>query len=405
MSALHIALLGYGTVGKGVYKTIQTHQEKLKRIFRKEVKVVAILVKNIEKHHAPDPNVLLTNDFKKIVTLEKLDVVIDALVGKDPSFNYLQQAINRGCHVITANKEMFAYHGTQLKQLAKGQGVTLGFEATVAGGIPIIQTLRQLLNVNNIQKVQGILNGTSNFILTKMREDGCPFETALKLAQEKGYAEADPTNDVEGYDAFYKAVILSELVFGETPNWEESIRKGIKSITPEQIELFSSLGYRFKHIASMEKTAKGVICTVKPVLVNETHPFYQIEGVQNAVSIDGDIVGNISLQGPGAGMLPTASAIIEDLVYINKHSFSPIFLDEQNGLSVKLFKTYWALGGGVAVEHLPSHIQIIDRLHPNVLIVEASKEEIYDIQLPNIYFYQVLGKVSTEEALVINESI
>ncbi|MGE8078981.1 homoserine dehydrogenase [Peribacillus loiseleuriae] len=400
MSALHIALLGYGTVGKGVYKTIQTHQEKLKSIFGKDVKVVAILVKNIEKHHAPDPNVLLTDDFKKIVTLEKLDVVIDAIVGQDPSFTYLQQAMNRGCHVITANKEMFAYHGTQLKQVAKERGVTLGFEATVAGGIPIIQTLRQLLNVNNIQKVQGILNGTSNFILTKMREDGCPFETALKLAQEKGYAEADPTNDVEGYDAFYKAVILSELAFGEIPNWEESIRQGINSITPEQIALFSAFGYRFKHVASMEKTAKGIICSVKPVLVNETHPFYQIEGVQNAVSIDGDIVGNISLQGPGAGMLPTASAIIEDLVYINKHSFSPIFLDEQNGLSVKVSKTYWAIGGDVAVENIPAHIQIIDRPNPNILIVEASWEELCNIQLPNIYFYQLLGKVLTEKTLV-----
>ncbi len=248
------------------------------------------------------------------------------------------QAMNRGCHVITANKEMFAYHGTQLKQLAKEQGVTLGFEATVAGGIPIIQTLRQLLNVNNIQKIQGILNGTQFYFNKDEREDGCPFETALKLAQEKGYAEADPTNDVEGYDAFYKAVILGELVFGEIPNWEESIRKGIKSITAEQVELFSSWGYRFKHIASIEKTAKGVICTVKPVLVNKTHPFYQIEGVQNAVSIDGDIVGNISLQGPGAGMLPTASAIIEDLVYINKHSFSPIFLDETKWIKCEVIQ-------------------------------------------------------------------
>ncbi|WP_028392634.1 homoserine dehydrogenase [Bacillus cihuensis] len=400
MSALHIALLGYGTVGKGVYKTIQTHQEKLKNIFRKDVKVVAILVKNIEKHHAPDPDILLTDDFNKIVKLEKLDVVIDAIFGKDPSFTYLQQVMNRGCHVITANKEMFAYHGTQLKQLAKEQGVTLGFEATVAGGIPIIQTLRQLLHVNTIQKVQGILNGTSNFILTKMREELYPFETALKLAQEKGYAEADPTNDVEGYDAFYKAVILSELAFGEIPNWEESIRQGIQSITPEQIELFSAFGYRFKHVASMEKTAKGILCTVKPVLVNETHPFYQIEGVQNAVSIDGDIVGNISLQGPGAGMFPTASAIIEDLVYINKHSFSPIFLDEQNELSVKAFKTYWAIGGDVAVENIPSHIPIINRLNPNILIVEASWEEISSIQLPNIYLYQVLGRVLPEKTLV-----
>lgn len=400
MSALHIALLGYGTVGKGVYKTIQTHQEKLNSILGKDVKVVAILVKDIEKHLAPDSDVLLTDEFKEIISLDKLDVVIDAIVGKEPSFSYLQQAINKGCHVITANKEMFAYHGAELKQLAKEQGVTLGFEATVAGGIPIIQTLRQLLNINNIQKVQGILNGTSNFILTKMREDGCSFETALKIAQEKGYAEADPTNDIEGYDAFYKAVILSELAFGEKPDWERSIQQGIQSITPEQIKLFTSLGYRFKHIASIEKNKKAI--TVKPVLVNETHPFYQIEGVQNAVSIDGDIVGNISLQGPGAGMFPTASAIIEDLVYINKDSFSPTFLDEQTGLDLKQPSTYWAIGGDAVVESLPSHINVIDRLHPNVLLVEASEEEIYHIQSPDIYFYQVLGEVLIKEEALVN---
>jgi homoserine dehydrogenase len=270
----------------------------------------------------------------------------------------------------------------------------------VAGGIPVIQTLQQLLHVNNITKVQGILNGTSNFILTEMRENGCSFESALKVAQEKGYAEANPTNDVEGYDALYKAVILSELVFGEIPNWEKSIQEGIKSITPEQIELFSSLGYRFKHVASIEKKANEIICTVKPVLVNESHPFYSVEGVQNAVSIDGDIVGNISLQGPGAGMLPTASAIIEDLVYINKPSFSPNMLSEQNGLCEQIDKCYWVIGGEVAVESLPSDIQIVDIPHPSVLIVEASEETMDNSALPNIYCYQLLGKAVPEKVLV-----
>ncbi|WNS75145.1 homoserine dehydrogenase [Bacillus sp. DTU_2020_1000418_1_SI_GHA_SEK_038] len=400
MSAIHIALLGYGTVGKGVYQTVKSHQKKLQALFGKEVKIVGILVKNINKHTNPDEDVLLTDDFEKIITLEQLDVVIDAIVGKEPCFSYLQQAIKRGCHVITANKEMFAHHGGQLKHLASEYGVSLGFEATVAGGIPVIQTLKQLLNVNNIEKVQGILNGTSNFILTKMREENLPFASALKLAQEKGYAEADPTNDVDGYDAFYKAVILSELAFGEAPNWDESIREGIRGITPEQIEVFSSLGFRFKHVASIERTASGILCTVKPVLVNEQHPFYHVEGVQNAVSINGDIVGNISLQGPGAGMLPTASAMIEDLAHIHTKSVTRPYTEQNLEGNEASTLSFWAIGGDVNATTLPTPIQVIERIHPNVLIVRAPEETMYAIHLPNVHVYQILGEVAFREVVL-----
>lgn len=366
------------------------------------MKITAILVKNLEKHQAPDSEVILTDDFEKIITLKKLDVVIDAIVGKEPGYSYLQQAINRGCHVITANKEMFAHHGSHLKQLAKERDVTLGFEATVAGGIPVIQTLKQLLNVNKVDKVQGILNGTSNFILTKMREENLSFDLALRLAQENGFAEADPTNDIEGYDAFYKAVILSELVFGEAPNWEEAIREGITSITSEQIEIFSSLGFRFKHVASIETTAKGIQCTVKPVLVNEKHPFFQVEGVQNAVSIDGDIVGNISLQGPGAGMFPTASAIIEDLIHIDKKSISRTYSDHDKDKRYPSDLTFWAIGGDVNASDLPTPIQVIERIHPNVLLVRAPKETVYAIHFPNVCYFQILGDIAHKEVLVHN---
>lgn len=394
MSAIHIALLGYGTVGKGVYRTIQSHQEKLQALFGKEVKVVGILVKNLEKHQQPDPDVLLTDDFEKIITLEKLDVVIDAIVGKMPCFTYLTQAIIRGCHVITANKEMFAHYGKNLKQLAVAHGVSLSFEATVAGGIPVIQTLTQLLNVNNIEKIQGILNGTSNFILTKMREENVSFSEALKLAQKKGYAEADPTNDVEGYDAFYKAVILSEVAFGLTPDWDQSIREGIRGITIEQIEVFSSLGFRFKHVASIERSANGIRCSVKPVLVSELHPFYHVEGVQNAVSIDGDIVGNISLQGPGAGMFPTASAIIEDFVHINRDCIPATYPEQKIVENETSSVSYWAIGGEVNASVLPTPIEVIERIHPNVLIVRAPEETLYAVHLPNVQVYQIVGDIS-----------
>ena len=331
MSAIHIALLGLGTVGKGVLETIETHQGKLQSLLGKPVKISAILVKNLDKHVLEDKSILLTNQFEEIIELDQLDVVIDVIVGKEPGFTYAKRAIERGCHFITANKEMFAHHGKELLELAEKHGVSVGFEATVAGGIPVIQTLRKLLNVNNITKVEGIINGTSNFILTNMRENQLPFEEVLVSAQEKGYAEADPTNDIEGYDAYFKGLVLSNVVFGELPKGEHIVRKGITHITKEQILAATSLGLKYKHVARLEKQGHDIKLFVEPVLVTETHPFYSVEGVQNAVSIDADIVGNITLLGPGAGKLPTASAVVEDLLHLFQEKSPRVF----NGESVK----------------------------------------------------------------------
>lgn len=390
MSAISVALLGYGTVGKGVYETINRHQGRLQAILGKEVKVAAILVKNVDKHDRPDKDVLLTDDFQKIIELSKLDVVIDAIVGKEPGYTYLRQAVTRGCHVITANKEMFAFHGSELKQLAKAHNVSIGFEATVGGGIPIIQTLKQLLNANKVERIEGILNGTSNFILTKMQEDKLSFEAALKIAQEKGYAEADPENDIEGFDAFYKAVVLSELVFGKAPDWEKSARKGITDISFGKINIASSLGLRFKHVASLEREKDAVRCTVKPVLVGESHPLYRVEGVQNAVSIDADIVGNISLQGPGAGMFPTASAIVEDLIHLGTSDFPDVFEDNTAGKNESSLPV-WAVIGEVQGAKLPDGIEVIGEVSSAVLIIRASEDAVDSLADPRLHAYQILG--------------
>ncbi|WP_428910944.1 homoserine dehydrogenase [Niallia sp. Krafla_26] len=315
MSAIHVALLGLGTVGKGVLETIHTHQERLQFALGKPVKVTAVLVRNVNKHTIQDETILLTDQFEDL-QLEKADVVIDAIVGVEPGFTYVRKAIEKGCHVITANKEMFAHHGKELMELARKHHVSIGFEATVGGGIPVIQTLRKLLNINRITKVEGVINGTSNFILTNMREKGLSFEEVLKTAQESGYAEADPTNDVEGFDAYFKALVLSHVVFGEVPKPEHTVRKGISQIKIEDINHATSLGLKYKHIAKLEKQGDVITCNVEPVLISNDHPFYSVEGVQNAVSIDADIVGNITLLGPGAGKLPTASAVIEDFLHL-----------------------------------------------------------------------------------------
>lgn len=316
LSVLKVAILGFGTVGQGIYKTIQTHQEELEANLGRKVEIAAILIRNKHTVRQITKNILVTDDFDEILNLPKLDVVMEAIVGKEPSFTYLTKAIKNGCHVITANKEMFAYHGKELTKLAAEHHVSVGFEATVAGGIPIIQTLRHLLKVNRVHTVQGILNGTSNFILTEMREKQQSFAAALQLAQQKGFAEANPTNDIEGIDAFYKLMILSRIAFGKEPDWEKTELRGINKITGERVKEAEKHGLRFKHIASISQEGDQLIASVKPVLIGKSHPFYNIEGVENAVNVQTDIVGSITLQGPGAGMFPTASAMIEDLVYV-----------------------------------------------------------------------------------------
>ena len=403
MSAIHIALLGLGTVGKGVLETIETHQGKLQSLLGKPVKISAILVKNLDKHVLEDKSILLTDQFEEIIELDQLDVVIDVIVGKEPGFTYAKRAIERGCHFITANKEMFAHHGKELLELAEKHGVSVGFEATVAGGIPVIQTLRKLLNVNNITKVEGIINGTSNFILTNMRENQLPFEEVLVSAQEKGYAEADPTNDIEGYDAYFKGLVLSNVVFGELPKGEHIVRKGITHITKEQILAASSLGLKYKHVARLEKQGHDIKLFVEPVLVTETHPFYSVEGVQNAVSIDADIVGNITLLGPGAGKLPTASAVVEDLLHLFQEKSPRVF----NGESIKQAENeseHWLILNQEAnLTALQPLVQQAESLGDRNIYIKGNREEMNTIQLqyPELTLFPIAGEFQPAKEQVL----
>lgn len=392
--AINIALLGFGTVGKGVYEIIQQHQERLQFFLKQPVKVVAVLVHNPSKHRSIENEVLLTDRFEEILQLPELDIVIDAIVGK-ASYPYLKQSIERGCHVVTANKEMFASFGSELLLLADEYDTSIGFEAAVAGGIPIIQTIRKLLNINKVTKVEGIINGTSNFILTFMREKGESFAGTLKMAQEKGYAEADPTNDIEGFDAYYKALILSQVVFGRTPQEEHVVRKGITFITEKEIKAAESLGLKFKHIAKLENCSNGIQCRVRPVLVSSDHPFYGVEGVQNAVSIDADIVGNISLTGPGAGKFPTASAIIEDLLHLYQEEI-PFYHDSDTVCA----EVEQRMGKWLIINHrierslMPEAFVNVDFLNEQVLYFEAMEQDVnvFEAKYPDIAVYPVEGE-------------
>lgn len=330
MTVIKVALLGFGTVGEGVYSAIHSHQTQLRKLLGKEVEIVAILIRDQTKERKIDANVLVTTNFEDIINIPDLDVIFEAIVGEEPSRSYLLQAIEKGIHVVTANKEMFANHGHELIQRAQQNETKIGFEATTAGGVPIIRTIKQLLQVNRITKIQGILNGTSNFILTEMRERKLSFDKALQLAQKKGYAEADPTNDISGIDAFYKLMILSQLVINQQPNWSEVIIDGIVSITQEQIKQAEKRGQRFKHIAEITFNDHSLVASVQPIIVDSNHPLYSIEGVENAVAIEASLVGKITLQGPGAGKLATASAMIEDFVDIIQHSATKKRLEYQS---------------------------------------------------------------------------
>lgn len=316
LKTIHVALLGLGTVGQGVRQTIQTHQDRLQEVTGCTVQVSAVLIEHPKKHIQLDKDIPITTDIHSILNNPDIDIVFEAIVGIEPAFSYLKQAIRAGKHVITANKEMFAHHGSELKKLAQKHDTVIGYDATTAGGIPIIQTIQQLLQVNHIQKVQGILNGTSNFILTEMREQQTSFAAALKQAQKLGYAEADPTNDIEGYDAFYKLMILSELIYGVTPAWEAVKRIGISHITAEEIEQCQTAGEKIKHIATIWKADGEIHATIEPLHLCHTHPLFAVDGVDNAVHLETDLIGNLTLTGPGAGALPTASAMIEDFCTI-----------------------------------------------------------------------------------------
>lgn len=318
METVKVVLLGFGTVGSGVYDSIlHTHQEKLEKVIGKKVEIVGILVKTEKERQIPK-NIIVTTKIDEILALPKIDYVFEAIVGIEPAYSYIQLFLDRGCHVISANKELLANRGEELSEYALNKGKFLTFEAAVAGGIPLLRTIIQLLQVNGILVLEGILNGTSNYILSKMRNEKLSFGECLQEAQQLGYAEANPESDISGRDAFYKQMILSSLIYHEQPDWEKVERIGIEQVALEDLALGEGHGLRLKLLASLKREDEGIKATVKPTFVSSEHPLYNVEGVDNGIVIKTDLVGTLMLQGPGAGSKATASAMIEDLVQIEQ---------------------------------------------------------------------------------------
>ncbi|QRG65688.1 homoserine dehydrogenase [Brevibacillus choshinensis] len=318
-----VGLLGLGTVGGGVIKTIRSQQEKLSSRLGKRIEIVKALVRDSEKERAVElDRSVLTTDFEEVLKSD-VDIVVEVMGGVEPTYDYVRALIEKGCHVVTANKELLAKRGTELVDLANRHQVHLAYEASVAGGIPILSVLRQFLRTNDINGVRGILNGTTNFILTKMETEQLPYQEVLRQAQELGYAEADPRSDVEGFDAMYKLYILAQLVYGESLPLAEVKRRGIADLTSGQIRIASELGYRIKLIAQAQQAPEGIRLSVEPTMLPTNHPLAQIQDAFNAVQLSGNIVGDLLFTGRGAGELPTASAVVEDLAYLLTQPFTP----------------------------------------------------------------------------------
>ncbi len=316
MKPVNIGILGLGTVGSGTARVLQDNAAEISRRLGREVNISAVCDSSEEKARAVCPAAAFVKDPFELVQRADVDVVVELFGGTGAAKDAVLKAIENGKHIVTANKKLLAEYGNEIFSLAEQKNVMVQFEAAVAGGIPIIKALREGLAANHIQSIAGIINGTSNFILTEMREKGSAFAEVLKKAQELGYAEADPTFDIEGHDAGHKITIMSALAFGTPVNFNACYLEGISKLDSRDIKYAEELGYRVKLLGITRKTAKGVELRVHPTLIPECRLLANVNGVMNAVRVDADMVGETLYYGAGAGALPTASAVVADIIDI-----------------------------------------------------------------------------------------
>lgn len=319
LRTLKAAIVGLGTVGKGTFNVLSRNADEIARRAGCQVSVKRILVRNLQPAQAflaerDIQEQLLTTDLNTILNDPDIEVIIEVMGGTDVAKDIVLRALKAGKHVVTANKALLALHGNELFTAARENKVALAFEAAVAGGIPIIKALREGLTANQVEWVAGIINGTTNFILSEMRSRGASFHSVLKEAQQLGYAEADPTFDIEGVDAAHKATILASIAFGVPIQFDKAYVEGISSLQTEDIRYAEQLGYRIKLLGIAKRAADGIELRVHPCLIPTKRLLANVEGAMNAVMVRGDAVGTTLYYGKGAGSEPTASAVIADLV-------------------------------------------------------------------------------------------
>jgi homoserine dehydrogenase len=320
MKAIRLGLLGLGTVGTGVLRIVQEHNADLERQVGSPLEIAKVLVRDKNKSRniaiAPEQ---LTEDAYDIINDPTIDVIIEVIGGTTLAKQYILDALEQGKHIVTANKDLMAQYGAEVTAKAKAKGCDVFYEASVAGGIPILRTLVQGFSSDRISKIIGIVNGTTNYILTKMSQEGVAYEDVLKEAQALGYAEADPTSDVEGIDAAYKMTILGTLGFHVNVSMEDVDRTGITKVSKEDIAFAKKLGYEVKLLGIAENDNGAISLSVQPTMVKNTHPLASVNGVFNAVYVFGNMVGETMFYGPGAGELPTATSVVADVVAVAKN--------------------------------------------------------------------------------------
>ncbi len=319
MKPIQVGLLGIGVVGAGTFNVLKRNQEEIQRRAGRGIAIT--MVADLDVARAAEivgPDVKVVNDARAVIANPDIDIVIELIGGYGIAKQLVMEAIAAGKHVVTANKALLAVHGTEIFAAASAKGVMVAFEAAVAGGIPIIKALREGLTANRIQWIAGIINGTTNFILSEMRDKGLDFAVVLKEAQRLGYAEADPTFDIEGVDAAHKLTLMSAIAFGIPVQFDKAYVEGITKLGAADIKYAEQLGYRIKLLGITKRTANGVELRVHPSLIPSKRLIANVEGAMNAVVVNGDAVGNTLYYGKGAGSEPTASAVIADLVDITR---------------------------------------------------------------------------------------
>jgi len=322
---INVGLLGIGTVGGGTFTVLRRNQEEITRRAGRAIVLKMIADKDLKKaRKLAGKSVAVTADALEVVNNPDIDIVVELIGGTTVAKQFIMKAIKNGKHVITANKALLAKHGNEIFAAAHRHGVMVAFEAAVAGGIPIIKALREGLTANRVEWIAGIINGTSNYILSEMRNTGASFSEALKQAQALGYAEADPTFDIEGIDAAHKLTILAAISFGIPMQFAKAYTEGISKLTREDIRYAEELGYRIKLLGITKRTPKGIELRVHPTLIPARRLIANVEGVMNAVLVKGDAVGATMYYGAGAGAEPTASAVVADLVDVTRmHTADP----------------------------------------------------------------------------------
>ena len=314
---INVAVLGYGTVGSGVVEVLTTNSDSIAKRAGDTINIKYVL--DLRDFSGDPIEKVLVHDFDTIINDDEIDIVIEAMGGTDPAYKYAKASLERGKSYCTSNKELVAKYGPELLALAKEKGKNFLFEASVGGGIPIIRPLNQSLTADEIMEITGILNGTTNFILTKMSRDGLTFDTVLKEAQDLGYAEKNPAADVEGYDACRKIAILSSLAYGKHVDYEEIYTEGITKITDTDFKYAEKLGLTIKLFGKSKRVDDKFYAMVAPYMIGQDNPLYSVNDVLNGILVKGNVIGDVMFYGAGAGKLPTASAVVADVVDAAKH--------------------------------------------------------------------------------------